>query len=88
MDFAYLLILALQVYSYVLIARILLSWVTMFWRPSPSLTPVIRVIYELTEPVMSFFRRYIPPIGGFDLSPIVIFFIINILIRTIASSAA
>ena len=81
-----LLILALQVYSYVLLARILLSWVTMFWRPSPAFTPIIRVIYELTEPVMSFFRRYIPPIGGFDLSPIVIFFIINILIRTIASA--
>lgn len=87
MDFRYLLILALQVYSYVLLARILLSWVTMFWTPSSSLTPVIRVIYELTEPVMSFFRRYIPPIGGFDFSPIVIFFIINILIRTIASAA-
>ncbi|MEA2452544.1 MAG: YggT family protein [Actinomycetota bacterium] len=87
MDLAYLLILALQVYSYVLIARILLSWVTMFWTPSSALTPVIRVIYELTEPVMSFFRRYIPPVGGFDFSPLVIFILINILIRTIAGSS-
>ena len=80
---AYLLYYALLVYSYVLIARILLSWVTMFWTPSSALTPVIRVIYELTEPVMSFFRRYIPPIGGFDLSPLVIFFIIRILMTTV-----
>jgi YggT family protein len=87
LDLAYLLILALQVYSYVLIARILLSWVTMFWTPSSALTPVIRVIYELTEPVMSFFRRYIPPVGGFDFSPLVIFILINILIRTIAGSS-
>lgn len=83
MGVGYLLILALQVYSYVLIARIVLSWVTMFWNPSPALTPIIRVIYELTEPVMSFFRRYIPPVGGFDFSPLVIFLVINILIRTI-----
>ena len=81
-----LLILALQVYAYVLFARIILGWVTMFWTPPSSITPVIRVIYELTEPVMAFFRRYIPPIGGFDLSPIVIFFIIQILISTIARS--
>jgi YggT family protein len=77
---AELIILALQVYKWVLIGRILLSYATMFWRPSPSLTPVIRVIYELTEPVLSFLRRYIPPIGGFDLSPLVVFLAIDFLI--------
>lgn len=86
MDIAGLLILALQVYSYVLIARIVLSWVSMFWTPSPALTPVIRVIYELTEPVMGFFRRYIPPVGGFDFSPLIIFILIRILINTIYGS--
>jgi YggT family protein len=85
---AYLLILALSVYLYILIARILLSWVTMFWTPPSSLTPVIRVIYELTEPLMSFFRRYIPPVGGFDFSPIIIFIIIRILIQSIASASS
>jgi YggT family protein len=59
----------------------------MFWTPSPALTPLIRVIYELTEPVMSFFRRYIPPVGGFDFSPLVIFILISILINAIAGSA-
>lgn len=88
MGFANLLILALQVYKFVLIARILLSWVTMFRVPSPALTPVVRVIFELTEPVMKFFRRYIPPIGGFDFSPLVIFILISILINTIASSSS
>ena len=78
-----LLYLALLVYSYVLLARILLSWVTMFWNPPSSLTPIIRVIYELTEPVMAFFRRYIPPIGGFDLSPLVIFLIIRMLMSAV-----
>jgi YggT family protein len=69
---------ALQAYQIILIARIILSWTTMFWSPPDSLTPVIRVIYDLTEPVMGFFRRFIPPIGGLDLSPIFIFIIISI----------
>ena len=77
---------ALLVYSYVLLARILLSWVTMFWNPPSSLTPIIRVIYELTEPVMAFFRRYIPPIGGFDLSPLIIFMIIRMLMSAVVGS--
>ena len=80
-----LLLLALQVYSYVLFARIILGWVTMFWRPPSSLTPIIRVIYDLTEPVMGFFRRYIPPVGGFDFSPIVIFILINVLSQAIVN---
>lgn len=69
---------ALGVYTWILIARILLSWVTMFWSPPPALSPAIRVVYDLTEPIMGFFRRYIPPVGGFDLSPIVIFLIISV----------
>lgn len=69
----------ISVYTLILFVRIILSWVTMFWSPSPAFTPIIRVIYELTEPVMALFRRYIPPIGGFDLSPIVIFVLLRLL---------
>jgi YggT family protein len=69
----------ISVYTLILFVRILLSWVTMFWSPPPALTPIIRVIYELTEPVMAFFRRFIPPIGGLDISPIVIFLILRLI---------
>ena len=69
---------ALQAYYYILIVRIILSYATMFWSPPAGLTPVIRVIYDLTEPILAFFRRFIPPMGGFDLSPIVVFIIIQI----------
>lgn len=79
------LVLALYIYSYVLFARIILGWVTMFWTPPSALTPVIRVVYDLTEPVMGFFRRIIPPVGGFDFSPIIIFIIIRILMQTLGS---
>ncbi len=70
---------ALTVYTFILFARIILSWVTMAWTPPPALAPTIGVIYDLTEPVLSFFRRFIPPVGGLDLSPLLIFFLLSIL---------
>ena len=83
---AELLLLALTIYLYILFARIIIGWVTMFGRIPSALTPLVRFVYELTEPPMAFFRRFIPPVGGFDLSPIVIFIIIRLLMATIARS--
>ena len=71
--------LAVQFYTLLIFIRIILSWVTMFWSPPPALSPAIRVIYDLTEPVLGFFRRYIPPVGGFDFSPIILIVILQIL---------
>ena len=70
---------ALTAYWVILLVRIILSWTTMFWSPPSSLAPAIRVVYDLTEPVMAFFRRFIPPIGGLDLSPIFIFIILQLI---------
>ena len=69
---------ALNIYYWILLARIILSWVTMFWSPPSGRSPVIRLLYDLTEPLMGFFRRYIPPVGGLDLSPIFIFIVLSI----------
>ena len=68
----------LYAYYLVLILRIILSWATMVWSPPPSLSPAIRVIYDLTEPVMGLFRRVIPPIGGLDISAIFVFILLSI----------
>jgi YggT family protein len=67
----------LNVYWFILLARIILSWTTTMWSPPPALTPVIRFIYEVTEPVLAFFRRFIPPIGMIDISPIIIFIVLR-----------
>ncbi len=85
---ANLIILALQIYMFVLLARILLSYATMFWTPPSSITPIVRFIYELTEPVLSLVRRYIPPVGGLDLSPLIIFIAIRYLIIPALVSSA
>jgi YggT family protein len=65
----------LQLYTYVLMARILLSWFPAIdWYKQPW-----KGLDDVTEPVMSPFRKLIPPIGGLDLSPIFLFLAINIL---------
>ncbi len=73
----------LSVYSLILFVRIILSWVTMAWAPPPSLAPVIGVIYDVTEPVLGFVRRYVPLAGGFDFSPLIVFLVIGAVQRSI-----
>jgi YggT family protein len=75
--------LALTLYSLILFVRIILSWVTMAWSPPPSLAPVIGVIYDLTEPVLGYVRRFLPTAGGIDFSPLVIFLVISVVQQSI-----
>ncbi|MCL6477236.1 MAG: YggT family protein [Peptococcaceae bacterium] len=74
MGLARLVDIAFTVYMALMMARILLSWV----RHNPY-QPVIRFIYEITEPVLGFFRKIIPPIGVIDISPIAAFFVLGLL---------
>ena len=74
---------ALWVYSIILLVRVILSWVTMAGSPPMSMNPVLRVIYELTDPVLDFFRRLIPPLGPLDISPLIVFLIIGVIQRSI-----
>ena len=48
---------------------------------------VWRVINQITEPILRPIRRFIPPLGGLDLSPIIVFVIIFFLQNWIASIA-
>ena len=57
-------------YKWVVIISCLLSWV----RPDP-MNPVVRIIYQLTEPVFAWVRHYLPRAlwrTGLDLSPIIV----------------
>lgn len=57
--------LAVDVFFYAIIIQVVLSWV------NPGLhNPVTSLVYSLTEPVLGPARRVIPPMGGFDFSPI------------------
>jgi YggT family protein len=67
--------LGLNIYMWLVIARALLSWVN----PDPY-NPIVRFLYNVTEPVMSFLRRRIPVVfGGLDLSPLIVIAVIMFL---------
>ena len=63
---------AVSVLLALIVARIVLSWLP-FGRGSR----LMETLYGLTEPVMAPFRQLIPPLGVFDLSPIILMFLLN-----------
>jgi YggT family protein len=77
---ATLICLALTVYVWVLFAAIVASFALGFgWRPAPQLRPLLDALRAATEPLLGLLRRYIPPIGGFDFSPLIVFLVIRII---------
>ena len=73
----------LNIYKYVLFARILLTWLpNINWYNQP-----FAFLRNVTDPVMEPLRRIIPPIGGLDISPILLFFLIDMLQRGLVSMA-
>jgi uncharacterized protein YggT (Ycf19 family) len=55
------------VYVLVIFAYILTSWIRLPY----SLNPVQRFLNDVCEPYLRLFRRFIPPLGPLDLSPMV-----------------
>lgn len=75
-----LLIAIVRVYSFVLLVRIIFSWLP----PRYRATEFYAFIHRITEPVMRPFRRIIPPAGGIDFSPIVIFILLEVIVRVLS----
>jgi YggT family protein len=71
----------LQIYQLVLLARVLLSWFPDIDRSNP----IIRFLFDVTEPVLEPVRRRLPRGSTIDLSPLVVFFGISILSMLIRS---
>ncbi|MBO0585856.1 YggT family protein [Sporosarcina sp. E16_8] len=57
---------AISIYSILLIIYILMSWV-----PASRETKFGIMLGKITEPYLGFFRKFIPPLGMIDISPIV-----------------
>lgn len=70
MDVIALILVVIRLYSFVLLARALISWI-------PNLdpyNPAVQILYQITEPVLEPIRKLIPPLGGtIDISIIVAF---------------
>jgi len=80
----------LQLFLFALIARLILDYVRIFrpqWRPQGVILAFAELIYTLTDKPLSYVRRFVPPLqlGGIalDLSFIVVFFVVQLLIRLV-----
>ena len=65
-------------YYYALIASIVMSFIMMF-SGNMNPHPILLLVWQITDPIMSPVRRIIPPMGGLDFSPIFIFLIIGLI---------
>lgn len=81
----------INLYIWTLLAYIISSWLVAFkiinpWQPVVRM--IINFLARLHEPILRQVRRYMPDLGGIDLSPIVLFlaaqFIRNLLINSFA----
>jgi YggT family protein len=73
----------LDLYSYIIIAAALISWVS----PDPR-NPIVQFLYKVTEPVLRPVRNLLPPwkTGGLDLSPLIVIIAIQFVERVILPS--
>ena len=80
------LILLLDLYIYVIIASVIVSWLIAFDvinARNEKAANLLRLLDRATEPVYRPIRKYVPPIAGIDLTPIIVIFGIYILQRMI-----
>ncbi|WP_053620149.1 YggT family protein [Nocardiopsis sp. NRRL B-16309] len=80
------LLFALQLFLFVLIARVVLEMVQSFsrdWRPRGFVLVLAEIVYSITDPPLRFLRRFIKPVRlgsiALDLSVLVLFFGVYIL---------
>ncbi len=80
-------LLALDLYTWVIIISAVLSWLIAF-NVVNTRNEIVRTIwnaiYQITEPVLAPIRRRLPDMGGIDISPIVLLLIIFLVQRIIA----
>jgi len=86
--------LALLLYVFVLLSRLVLDWIPFFnreWRPRGAGLVAAEIIYTVTDPPIRLFRRFIPPLRvgaiaidfGFALTMLLCFILLSIT-RTLA----
>ena len=75
----YLVLQVLKLYSYVVIANVVISWLVAFNVLNTSNRFVYAILdftYRLTEPILNKIRRFLPNLGALDISPIILLLLI------------
>ena len=75
----YLLLQILKLYSYVVIANVLVSWLIAFNilnTQNRFVYSILELSYRLTDPILNRIRRFLPNLGSLDISPIILLLLI------------
>jgi len=70
-----------QLYVFILIGRVICSWVN-----ADPYNPIVRFIVVATEPVLVRIRRVIPPLAGLDFAPLIAILIVQLVIQGFIAS--
>lgn len=65
-----------QLYVFVLIGRVICSWVS-----ADPYNPIVRFLVAASDPLLNRIRRLVPPIAGLDFSPLIAILVVQILIQ-------
>jgi YggT family protein len=84
-------VMALDIYWWIIIASAIFSWLYAFNVVNPRnqfVGTIGTMLYRLTEPALRPIRRFLPDLGGIDISPIilllVLFFVRQFILTTVA----
>ena len=77
----YIIALALQIYSLILIIRAALTWFPQIDRNNQ----IVQIIFQITEPVLEPVRRVLPTFNGIDFSVLVVLVLISFISRILWS---
>ncbi|MDA9629701.1 YggT family protein [Candidatus Pelagibacter sp.] len=75
----YLVLKILKLYSYVVIANVLISWLIAFNilnTQNRFVYSILEMTYRLTDPILNRIRRFLPNLGSLDISPIILLLLI------------
>jgi YggT family protein len=76
----WLIVTVIDIYFWILIAMVVVSWLTAFNiinRSNNVVRQISYALYRLTEPVLGPIRRIMPDLGGLDISPIIAILILQ-----------
>ena len=75
----YLALQLLKLYSYVVLANVVISWLVSFNilnTQNRFVYSVLEMTYRLTEPILNRIRRFLPNLGSLDISPVILLVLI------------
>ena len=75
----YLVLQILKLYSYVIIANVIISWLIAFNvlnTQNRFVYSILEMTYRLTDPILNKIRSFLPNLGSLDISPIILLLLI------------